>query len=63
MSRIDARFASLKAEGKSAFVSFVMAGDLDYETSMAIVRGLPAVAFRARRVRRRRCFWKSDDRP
>jgi len=42
MSRIDARFASLKAKGKSAFVSFVMAGDPDFETSMAIVRGLPA---------------------
>ncbi len=42
MSRIDARFASLKARGKSAFVSFTMAGDPDFDTSMAIVRGLPA---------------------
>jgi tryptophan synthase alpha chain len=42
MSRIDIRFARLKAEGKSAFVSFVMAGDPDFETSMEIVRGLPA---------------------
>ncbi|MDT8342988.1 MAG: tryptophan synthase subunit alpha [Thermohalobaculum sp.] len=42
MSRIDAKFAALKAEGKAAFVSFVMAGDPDYETSLRIVRGLPA---------------------
>jgi tryptophan synthase alpha chain len=42
MSRIDARFASQKAQGKSAFVSFIMAGDPDYDTSLEIVRGLPA---------------------
>jgi tryptophan synthase alpha chain len=42
MSRIDACFASLKAQGKSAFVSFIMAGDPDLETSLEIVRGLPA---------------------
>ncbi len=42
MSRIDARFASLKAQGKSAFVSYVMAGDPDFDTSMEIMRGLPA---------------------
>ena len=42
MSRIDACFASLKAEGRSAFVSFTMAGDPDFETCMEIVRGLPA---------------------
>jgi tryptophan synthase alpha chain len=42
MSRIDARFASLKQQGKSAFVAYVMAGDPDFDTSMEIVRGLPA---------------------
>ncbi len=42
MSRIDERFASLKAQGKSAFVSYVMAGDPDFDTSMEIFRGLPA---------------------
>ena len=42
MSRIDERFASLKAQGKSAFVSFTMAGDPDFNTSMEIMRGLPA---------------------
>ena len=41
MSRIDAKFAALKAEGRKAFVSYVMAGDPDYETSLEIVRGLP----------------------
>ena len=41
MSRIDAKFAALKAEGKAAFVSFVMAGDPDYATSLEVVRGLP----------------------
>lgn len=41
MSRIDKRFASLKADGKAAFVSFIMAGDPDYATSLEIVRGLP----------------------
>ena len=42
MSRIDARFAELKAAGKKAFVAYVMAGDPDYETSLEIVKGLPA---------------------
>ncbi|ARO13883.1 tryptophan synthase alpha chain [Ketogulonicigenium robustum] len=42
MSRIDAKFAQLRAEGRKAFVSYVMAGDPDYETSVAIVKGLPA---------------------
>ncbi len=41
MSRIEARFARLRAEGRRAFVSFVMAGDPDYERSLALVRGLP----------------------
>ncbi len=42
MSRIDAKFAALKADGKKAFVAYVMAGDPDYDTSLRIVRGLPA---------------------
>ena len=41
MSRIDARFAELSAAGKKAFVSYVMAGDPDYDRSLEIVRGLP----------------------
>ncbi len=42
MTRIDAKFAELKAAGKKAFVSYVMAGDPDYDTSLEIVKGLPA---------------------
>ena len=42
MSRIDAKFAKLKAEGKAAFVSFVMAGDPDPAVSLEVVKGLPA---------------------
>lgn len=41
MTRIDTKFAELKAQGKSAFVSFVMAGDPDYDASLELVRGLP----------------------
>ena len=41
MTRIDAKFASLKAEGRKAFVAYVMAGDPDYDTSLEIVKGLP----------------------
>ena len=40
-SRIDARFAALKAENRAGFVSFVMAGDPDHETSLEILKGLP----------------------
>ncbi|MFZ7090262.1 tryptophan synthase subunit alpha [Primorskyibacter sp. 2E233] len=42
MTRIDATFAKLKAEGKKAFVSYIMAGDPDIETSLAVMKGLPA---------------------
>ena len=42
MTRIDAKFADLKANGKKAFVSYVMAGDPDFDRSLEIVRGLPA---------------------
>ena len=42
MTRIDDTFARLKAEGKKAFVAYVMAGDPDYETSVGIVKALPA---------------------
>jgi tryptophan synthase alpha chain len=41
MTRIDAKFAALKAEGTMAFVAYVMAGDPDYETSLEVVKGLP----------------------
>jgi tryptophan synthase alpha chain len=42
MTRIEARFAALKADGRKAFVSFMMAGDPDADTCLAILRGLPA---------------------
>ena len=40
-TRIDRCFAALKREGRPAFVAFVTAGDPDYETSKAILMGLP----------------------
>jgi tryptophan synthase alpha chain len=40
-TRIDRRFAALKEEGRPALVTFVMAGDPDHETSLAILRALP----------------------
>ena len=41
MTRIDAKFAELKAAGKKAFVSYVMAGDPNYDASLEVVKGLP----------------------
>jgi tryptophan synthase alpha chain len=41
MTRIDAKFAALKADGKKAFVAYVMAGDPDYATSLELIKGLP----------------------
>ncbi len=40
-TRIDARFSDLAAQGRAALVTFVMAGDPDPETSLAIVSALP----------------------
>ena len=42
MTRIDDTFARLRAQGKKAFVAYVMGGDPDYATSREIVLGLPA---------------------
>ncbi len=39
--RIEKRFAALKAEGRAALVTFTMAGDPDYETSLAVAKALP----------------------
>ncbi len=41
MTRIDDTFRRLRAEGKKAFVAYIMAGDPDVETSLAVMRGLP----------------------
>jgi tryptophan synthase alpha chain len=40
-ARIDARFAKLKAEGRAAFIAYVMAGDPDAETALKVIQGLP----------------------
>jgi tryptophan synthase alpha chain len=40
--RIARRFAGLKAARRGGLVTFVTAGDPDFETSLAIVKGLPA---------------------
>ena len=41
MTRIDDTFARLRAEGKKAFVAYVMAGDPDEATALEIIKGLP----------------------
>lgn len=41
-TRIDRRFARLKAEGRPGLVTFLTAGDPDFETSRKILFGLPA---------------------
>ena len=40
-TRIDRRFAALKAQGRAALVTFLTAGDPDPATSLAILQGLP----------------------
>src|SRR3954470_15581289 len=41
-TRIDTRFAALKAQERAALVAYLTAGDPDAETSLAIVKALPA---------------------
>lgn len=40
-ARFDARFATLKAQGKTALVTFITAGDPDYDTSLEVFKCLP----------------------
>jgi tryptophan synthase alpha chain len=40
-TRIERRFAALKQEGRAALMTFTMAGDPDYDTSLAIAKALP----------------------
>ncbi len=40
-TRIERRFAALKQERRAALVTFTMAGDPDYDTSVALVKALP----------------------
>ena len=41
-TRIDARFAALKQQGRPALVTFTVAGDPDYDTALSILKALPA---------------------
>ena len=41
MTRIDDTFARLRQQGKKGFVAYIMAGDPDLETSLAVMKGLP----------------------
>jgi tryptophan synthase alpha chain len=41
MTRIKQTFDNLKEQNKAAFVSFLTAGDPDYETSLSIIKKLP----------------------
>jgi tryptophan synthase alpha chain len=40
-TRIDTRFAAVKAEGRAALVTFIMGGDPGYEASLDILKALP----------------------
>ena len=42
MTRIDNRFAELRAARRAGLVTFVTAGDPDYATSLAVLKSLPA---------------------
>ena len=40
-TRIEKRFAALKADGRAALVTFTMAGDPDTATSLEVIKALP----------------------
>lgn len=40
-TRMDNRFAALKAEGRPALITYFMGGDPDFDTSLAIMKALP----------------------
>ncbi len=41
-TRIEKRFGELKRERRAGLVTFITAGDPDYDTSLAILKGLPS---------------------
>ena len=41
MTRINETFKILKRKKKKAFISFIMAGDPNFEQSLAVIKGLP----------------------
>ena len=42
IARIESRFAALRKAARPALVTFVTAGDPDYDTSLAVLKALPA---------------------
>ncbi len=40
-TRIDRRFKALKKKNRAGLVTYIMAGDPDFDTSLSLVRGLP----------------------
>ena len=42
VTRLDSRFAVLKAEARAGFVAYVMAGDPDAATTLKVLKGLPS---------------------
>src|SRR5579863_8745675 len=40
-TRIEKRFAALKQDGRAALMTFTMAGDPDYDCSLAVLKALP----------------------
>lgn len=42
MKRIEQKFLELKAKNKCAFVAYICAGDPNFETSLSVLKGLPA---------------------
>jgi tryptophan synthase alpha chain len=44
VDRLKARFAQCRAEGRAAFVAYLMAGDPDADTALEILRGCPSAA-------------------
>lgn len=42
MSRIEQTFTRCKAETRKALITFITAGDPDYETSLSVLKSLPA---------------------
>ncbi|WP_106476140.1 tryptophan synthase subunit alpha [Phytohalomonas tamaricis] len=42
VSRLDQRFAALKSENRPALVTYITAGDTSFESSLEILKGLPA---------------------
>jgi tryptophan synthase alpha chain len=41
-TRLEKRFAQLKSQGRAAFVTFITAGDPDFDTTLGLLNGLPA---------------------